>query len=99
MMTGRLEKLNALAREYSPHHGLNVTAMYAVALLAEQPRLVGRMEGVLGLSAGGVVQLVDRLSKFGLAERSPVEGNRRKRMVRLTARGEQLADELSEILA
>ncbi|CAN7681924.1 MarR family winged helix-turn-helix transcriptional regulator [Neorhizobium sp. LjRoot104] len=45
----------------------------------------------------GAVQLVDRLSLAGLANRIPSENDRRSVLIRLTPRGEALLEELARI--
>lgn len=53
-----------------------------------------QLRGVLGLSHSGVVRLVDRLCESGLTTRGPGSDGR-SRIVRLTERGTELADEVT----
>ncbi len=55
------------------------------------------LSSVLKVSNGNVTGIVDRLVADGLVERSPVEGDRRAMMVRLTEQGRRDFSELAAV--
>ena len=60
------------------------------ALYHKGPMLLSEVQRRILVSSGGITYLVDRLEKRGLAERRDCPGDRRARLVGLTAAGEEL---------
>jgi DNA-binding MarR family transcriptional regulator len=56
----------------------------------EQPQTMGRMAELLHCDRSNVTGIVDTLEERKLAERKPSEGDRRVKVVELTARGKKL---------
>jgi DNA-binding MarR family transcriptional regulator len=78
----------------SEHVGLGVTETQAVSyLILHGDRGQNELATGLGLSSGAATALVDRLERQGVAERYPHPSDRRRTLVRLTARGHQVAQE------
>jgi DNA-binding MarR family transcriptional regulator len=78
----------------SEYVGLGVTETQAVSYLTVHgDRGQNELAAGLGLSSGAATALVDRLERQGVAERYPHSSDRRRTLVRLTARGHQVAQE------
>ncbi|WP_375430657.1 MarR family winged helix-turn-helix transcriptional regulator [uncultured Friedmanniella sp.] len=76
------------------HVGLGVTEAQAVSSLSVHGGRGQKELAVdLGLTSGAATALVDRLEKQGIAQRSPHAWDRRRTIVRLTARGHQVVEE------
>ena len=71
-------------------------AMLAVKTGPSEAMPVMELAELLLLTHHGTVQLVDRLAKAGLLERSPAPHDRRSVLLKLTARGEVLLDALAD---
>src|ERR687885_2218251 len=72
----------------SDYVGLGVTETQAVSYLTVHgDRGQNELAADLGLSRGTSTALVDRLERQGIAERYPHPVDRRRTLVRLTARG------------
>jgi MarR family transcriptional regulator, organic hydroperoxide resistance regulator len=72
-------------------HKLGVTPPLLGALrLLEQPQAMGRMAELLRCDPSNVTAIVDALEERGLARRKPSEGDRRVKVVELTAAGRRL---------
>ena len=71
-------------------------ALLAIKAWPDGAMTIKDLADQLMLSHHGAVQLVDRLQRAGLAERSPSGEDRRKVLLALTAAGEALMDELAE---
>jgi DNA-binding MarR family transcriptional regulator len=78
----------------SEYVGLGVTETQAVNYLSVHgDRGQNELAADLGLSSGAATGLVDRLERQAVAERYPHGTDRRRTLVRLTARGHQVAQE------
>jgi DNA-binding MarR family transcriptional regulator len=83
----------------SEHVGLGVTETQAVSYLTVHgDRGQNELATDLGLSSGASTALVDRLERQGIAERYPHPSDRRRTLVRLTARGDAVVREGREWL-
>jgi len=72
-------------------HKLGVTPPILGALrFLELPQTMGRMAELLHCDPSNVTGIVDALEERNLAERKPSEGDRRVKVVELTASGEKL---------
>ncbi len=72
-------------------HKLGVTPPLLGALrFLEQPQTMGRMADLLRCDPSNVTGIVDALEDRNLAERKPSAGDRRVKVVELTAAGEKL---------
>lgn len=74
--------------------GLGVTEAQAVSYLAVHgDRGQKELADDLGLTSGAGTALVDRLERQGIAQRSPHPQDRRRCLVRLTSRGQDVVEE------
>lgn len=81
-------------------HGLTATEFGILeALYHKGPLLLGDVQKKILLSSGGVTYTVDRLAEKGLVERRECPSDRRARYAALTARGQELMDELFPVHA
>jgi DNA-binding MarR family transcriptional regulator len=72
--------------------GLGTTESQAISYLAVHgPRGQSELARDLGLTSSAATALVDRLERHAAAERTPHPSDRRRTLIRLTARGEELA--------
>jgi DNA-binding MarR family transcriptional regulator len=72
--------------------GLGATESQAISYLAVHgPRGQSELARDLSLTSSAATALVDRLERHGAAERTPHPSDRRRTLIRLTARGEELA--------
>ena len=72
-------------------HKLGVTPPILGALrFLEQPQTMGRMAELLHCDPSNVTGIVDALEERKLADRKPSEGDRRVKVVELTAAGKKL---------
>jgi DNA-binding MarR family transcriptional regulator len=81
----------------SEHVGLGVTQAVSY-LTVHGDRGQNELATDLGLSSGASTALVDRLERQGIAERYPHPSDRRRTLVRLTARGDAVVREGREWL-
>jgi DNA-binding MarR family transcriptional regulator len=83
----------------SDHVGLGTTETQAVSYLTGHgDRGQNELAADLGLSSGASTALVDRLERQGIAERYPHPSDRRRTLVRLTPRGDDIIRESREWL-
>jgi DNA-binding MarR family transcriptional regulator len=72
--------------------GLGATESQAISYLAVHgARGQSDLARDLGLTSSAATALVDRLERHGAAERTPHPSDRRRTLIRLTTRGEELA--------
>lgn len=75
--------------------GVNRTAMRCMDVLDRVGMLTaGEIAVQTGLTSGAVTAMLDRLERAGLVQRLPDPADRRRVLVRLTARAQQLAAEI-----
>jgi DNA-binding MarR family transcriptional regulator len=75
----------------SDYVGLGTTESQAISYLTVHGnRGQNELASDLGLSSGASTALVDRLERQGIAERYPHPSDRRRTLVRLTARGDAI---------
>ena len=78
---------------FSEYVGLGVTETQAVSFLTVNgDRGQNELAAGLGLSSGASTALVDRLERQGIAERYPHASDRRRTLVRLTGRGNEMVE-------
>jgi DNA-binding MarR family transcriptional regulator len=83
----------------SDYVGLGVTETQAVSYLTiHGDRGQNELATDLGLSSGASTALVDRLERQQIAERYPHPSDRRRTLVRLTARGHAVVRESRQLL-
>ncbi len=71
--------------------GVNRTDSRCIDILEQHGRMsAGRLADLSGLSTGAVTAVVDRLERAGYARRVPDSSDRRRVMVELTERAQQL---------
>jgi DNA-binding MarR family transcriptional regulator len=70
-------------------------ALLAVKVWPAEAMAIKDLAEQLLLTHQAAVQMVDRLARAGLAEREPSKEDRRSVLIRLTAKGERLLDELA----
>ena len=66
-----------------------------LGLLLDAPRPMGELAQQMHCDSSNITGIVDRLTERGLVERRPAEGDRRVKLVALTAAGRELAEELA----
>ena len=71
-------------------HGVTGAQLAMLRILAERPVTLADLRASLVMHPATLGQLIDRLARLGLVERRANPGDRRKRLVELTARGRQL---------
>ncbi|HEX8511325.1 MAG TPA: MarR family winged helix-turn-helix transcriptional regulator [Propionibacteriaceae bacterium] len=77
----------------SDYVGLGITDTQAVSyLIVHGDRGQNELAADLGLSSSASTALVDRLEREGIAERYPHPNDRRRTLVRLTARGHAVVE-------
>jgi DNA-binding MarR family transcriptional regulator len=75
----------------SERHGLTPVQAKLLCVLADRPRGMAELAGILGVEKAALTGLVDRVERRGLAERTAVPGDRRALRVTLTGAGRQAA--------
>jgi DNA-binding MarR family transcriptional regulator len=90
--------LQAIAALHARETGLHETDLFVLGLVYRTtPDHVARVADVqhgLGITAGGMTRRLDSMVAGGLVERLPDPHDRRAWLVRLTAQGEALAEQL-----
>jgi len=83
-----------LQRELAARHGISLDSLFAVRVLArlgESP--ISQYGDELGVPRSTITNVVDRLERAGLAERSAGPTDRRVTLVRLTPAGQKAVDD------
>jgi DNA-binding MarR family transcriptional regulator len=70
-----------------------------VLRLLDEPRPIGELAQLMHCDNSNLTGIVDRLSERGLVERTQAEGDRRVRLIALTAEGQRIREDLSRRLA
>lgn len=79
---------------FSTHVALGVTETQALSYLTVHgDRGQNELAADLGITSGAATALVDRLEREGIAERFPHPHDRRRTLVRLTSRGQEVVAE------
>lgn len=83
------------ARAARRHPGLGTSAIVALGhLFATGPVTAAELASELSMTSASATELVDRLERSGFANRLPHPTDRRKRLITLTACGEEIITEL-----
>jgi DNA-binding MarR family transcriptional regulator len=75
----------------SARHELTAAQARLLCVLAEGPKAMGELAGILGVEKAAMTGLIDRIERRGLVQRTAVPGDRRACHVALTSSGEQRA--------
>jgi DNA-binding MarR family transcriptional regulator len=89
---------NERRREVSEVLGIPFGRIKALLRIAEGPVTMGELATQVGIDAPYATLVVDELSSQGLVERRPHPGDRRVKVVTVTARGAGLAARADQIL-
>jgi len=83
----------------SEYLGIGITEAQAISYLTVHgDRGQNELAADLGISSGASTALVDRLERRGIAERYPHPSDRRRTLVRLTDRGQQMVQQSRKCL-
>lgn len=82
---------NQRRREVSEEAGLSFGKLRALRRIADEPRTMGELAGLLGVDPANLTAVVDDLERAGLAERLAHPSDRRAKVVVATASGAALA--------
>jgi DNA-binding MarR family transcriptional regulator len=63
---------------------------YVIRVLAERPRLLTELAGLLGVSKQAAIKVVDEMERRRLLERVPLESDRRAKVLVLTEKGQRV---------
>ena len=74
-------------------HGASMARLKLLAFLAEEPRRSTDIAGFFDQAPRTVTQAIDWLEQNGLGSRSPVEGDRRAKMVQITDAGRKMLEQ------
>lgn len=80
-------------RTHLSAHGGSMARLKLLAYLAEEPRRSTDIAGFFDQAPRTVTQAIDWLEQNGLASRSPVEGDRRAKMVQITDAGRKMLEQ------
>jgi DNA-binding MarR family transcriptional regulator len=72
-------------------HELTAAQARLLCVLAEGPKAMGELAGILGVEKAAMTGLIDRIERRGLVQRTSVPGDRRACHVALTSSGEKRA--------
>lgn len=89
---------NERRREVSEKVGLSFGRLRALRRIAEGPRSMRELAGLLGVDPPNLTALVDDLEELGLAERQVPPMDRRVKLVMATPKGAAMARQAEEIL-
>ena len=85
-------RLRRLIDAHLSAHGASMARLKLLAFLAEEPRRSTDIATFFDQAPRTVTQAIDWLEQNGLASRSPVERDRRAKMVRITDAGRAMLD-------
>lgn len=87
----RLEQaLDGFNRELARRHGVTGAQLAMLRIVAERPLTLAELRQRLVMHPATLGQLIDRMQRQGLVERSVSAQDRRKRVVRPTVKGREL---------
>lgn len=78
---------------------ISVSALLTLVVAADGPQAHGTIARRLGVSSASMTEIVDSLTKRGLAERQPVPGDRRSYHLVPTAAGLELAERVRRVIS
>jgi DNA-binding MarR family transcriptional regulator len=84
------QAIAAFNRHLHDRHGVTGAQLAMLRIVAERPVTLADLRAGLAMHPATLGQLIDRLARQGLVERRTSPGDRRKRLVEVTARGRRL---------
>ncbi len=87
------QAIAAFNRDLRERHGVTGAQLAMLRIVAERPVTLAELRASLAMHPATLGQLIDRLARQGLVERRASPGDRRKRVVELTARGRSVVAE------
>src|SRR6266852_9278059 len=94
VITKSYRVLRLLAERSIASAGLGLTDFAALeALLHKGPLTISEIQGKVPLAIGSMTAAVDRLEKKGLIMRTPAAGDRRAKVLKLTAEGRRIVEQ------
>jgi DNA-binding MarR family transcriptional regulator len=95
MMVTNKQRFFSMAQEFD----LAPQQMIALRILGAGPRKMGDLAQALFCDSSNVTGIVDRLEERGLVRRESAEGDRRVKLLVLTAEGEKMRVEITKRMA
>ena len=82
--------MDAFNRELATRHGVTGAQLAMLRIVAERPLTLAELRARLVMHPATIGQLIDRMERQGLVERVVSAEDRRRRLVRTTAKGRRL---------
>jgi DNA-binding MarR family transcriptional regulator len=82
--------MEAFNRELARRHGVTGAQLAMLRIVGEQPLTLAELRSRLVMHPATIGQLIERMQRQGLVDRSVSPDDRRRRLVRPTAKGRQL---------